>query len=196
MIGNGRVVMLHTIGELLECSVVDSGGTIGHIRDAYFDDTSWEIRYLLLEVLDGAGVREVLFSPDAITGIDKELSRLLVERLSTEAADYADCLSNLRSSRTVLGCDVASWTGALGHAQDVIFETDSWILMFLLVDANCWCPGGVVFVQPTLIENASWDQPSLRLATTHVALLTAPSDDLAAGEDDDSPVFSAQRTLH
>lgn len=47
-------------------------GEIGKVRDFYFDDQSWTVRYLVVETGGWLSGRKVLVSPQAITGFDTE----------------------------------------------------------------------------------------------------------------------------
>jgi hypothetical protein len=61
--------MLRNVNDLYGFSVEASNGPIGKIRDCYFDDQSWSIRFFVVETgpwLDG---RKVLISPLAIHGL-------------------------------------------------------------------------------------------------------------------------------
>src|SRR5688572_4864540 len=45
-------------------------GTMGHVKDFYFDDTNWHIRYAIAETGKWLPHRKVLVSPQALGGID------------------------------------------------------------------------------------------------------------------------------
>ncbi len=62
--------MLRNVNDLYGFSVAASDGPIGEVRDCYFDDQAWTIRFFVVETgpwLDG---RKVLISPIAIDGLD------------------------------------------------------------------------------------------------------------------------------
>jgi hypothetical protein len=62
--------MLRNINDLYGCSVHASDGPIGEIRDCYFDDQVWTIRFFVVETGPWLGGRKVLISPLAIHGLD------------------------------------------------------------------------------------------------------------------------------
>jgi hypothetical protein len=58
--------MLRSVKSLEGFGVAASDGTIGHVRDFYFDDQAWVVRYLVVESGDLLSSRKVLVSPIAI----------------------------------------------------------------------------------------------------------------------------------
>ncbi|MEO8526688.1 MAG: PRC-barrel domain-containing protein [Caldimonas sp.] len=69
--------MLRNVNDLYGFSVGASDGPIGEIRDCYFDDQSWTIRFFVVETGPWLGGRKVLISPIAVHGLhwaDKALS--------------------------------------------------------------------------------------------------------------------------
>lgn len=58
--------MLRNIRELEGYAVRATDGTIGHVKDFYFDDQAWVVRYLVVETGTGFGSRKVLISPISI----------------------------------------------------------------------------------------------------------------------------------
>jgi PRC-barrel domain len=47
-------------------------GEIGRVKDFYFDDMHWTIRYMVAETGDWLSSRQVLISPFALVGVNKE----------------------------------------------------------------------------------------------------------------------------
>lgn len=64
--------MLHGMKEIEEYAIRATDGTIGYVRDCYFDDEAWVIRYLVVEAGTWLRGREVLISPIAIADPDWE----------------------------------------------------------------------------------------------------------------------------
>jgi uncharacterized protein YrrD len=58
--------MLLNLNKLKGYVVVATDGHIGHVKDFYFDDASWEIRYLIVETGSWLASRKVLISPISI----------------------------------------------------------------------------------------------------------------------------------
>ena len=59
--------MMNSISHLNGSSIVATDAEIGHIKEAYFDDRLWVLRYLVVDTGDWLSGREVLISPYAVT---------------------------------------------------------------------------------------------------------------------------------
>jgi hypothetical protein len=64
--------MLRSARKLNGCSIGTGNGHVGHIRDVYFDDWRWELRYLVVATGPWPTSRRVLLSPLSIVGADTE----------------------------------------------------------------------------------------------------------------------------
>ena len=62
--------MLHTVKELHDFTVGASDGEIGEVKDVYFDDERWAIRYMVVEAGGWLNGRKVLISPISVRGVD------------------------------------------------------------------------------------------------------------------------------
>ncbi len=70
--------MLHNIKELEGCAIHATNGEIGRVRDCYFDDQTWVVRYLVVEAGSWLASRKVLISPIAVVRPDWAGKRLPV----------------------------------------------------------------------------------------------------------------------
>lgn len=59
-------MLLKAKGELFGRHLIASDGAIGSIRDVYFDDERWIVRYLEVDTSDWLGGRKVLISPVSV----------------------------------------------------------------------------------------------------------------------------------
>lgn len=59
-------IMLQSIKQLLGDRLGASDGDIGHVKDFYFDDQNWVVRYLVADTGSWLTGRQVLLSPHAI----------------------------------------------------------------------------------------------------------------------------------
>jgi hypothetical protein len=57
--------MLRTMNDLENCAIRATDGTIGHVKDFYFDDQAWVVRYLVVDTGTWLSSRKVLISPVA-----------------------------------------------------------------------------------------------------------------------------------
>ena len=58
--------MLDSISHITGARVTATDGDIGDVTDAYFDDRTWTVRYLVVDTGGWLGQREVLISPYAV----------------------------------------------------------------------------------------------------------------------------------
>jgi len=58
--------MLHNLHDLEGSTISATDGDIGHVKDFYFEDDSWVVRYLVVEVGSWMNSRKVLISPISV----------------------------------------------------------------------------------------------------------------------------------
>jgi PRC-barrel domain protein len=68
--------MLHGIRELYGFSIAAVGGDIGRVRDAYFHDRQWPLRYVVVDTGRWPDGRQIFISPRSVTRIDRDRKRL------------------------------------------------------------------------------------------------------------------------
>ena len=70
--------MKHRLDSLIGFTIGGTDGEIGKVKDFYFDDKSWTIRYIIVETGSWLSGRKVLLSPNAVikTERDQELFRV------------------------------------------------------------------------------------------------------------------------
>jgi sporulation protein YlmC with PRC-barrel domain len=70
--------MLRSVKDMEDYSIEAPDGIVGRVRDLYFDDESWVIRYLVVETGEWLSKRRVLISPIAIREANWPEKRLFV----------------------------------------------------------------------------------------------------------------------
>jgi uncharacterized protein YrrD len=70
--------MLQAIKKLDHCRVIATDGQVGTVRDVYFDDERWVVRYLVVEAGSWLNARRVLISPYAVRFIDWQTRAVVV----------------------------------------------------------------------------------------------------------------------
>jgi len=70
--------MLHRVDELLGFTIHATDGDIGRVRDLYFDDHHWTVRYLVVDTGHWLPGRRVLLSPASIRKADWARGELVV----------------------------------------------------------------------------------------------------------------------
>src|ERR1700722_15084776 len=63
--------MLRSIKQLYGDKLGASDGEIGHVKDFYFDDQNWAIRYLVVDTGSWLTGRQVLLSPHSLGRLDQ-----------------------------------------------------------------------------------------------------------------------------
>lgn len=71
--------MLRTFMALESMSIQALDGPIGNVRDTYFDDETWTVRYLVVDTGTLLGGRSVLVTPHAVGAIESMRRRLEVD---------------------------------------------------------------------------------------------------------------------
>lgn len=69
--------MLRNIKEMEKFKIDASDGTIGDLKDCYFDDDSWVVRYLVVDAGSWLSSNKVLVSPYSIREVDWEGKSIL-----------------------------------------------------------------------------------------------------------------------
>lgn len=75
--------MLRKVKELTGYSLQATDGELGKIKDVFFDDEKWTIRYLVVETGSWLNSRRVLISPYSIAGVNPDDASISV-RLTQE----------------------------------------------------------------------------------------------------------------
>jgi hypothetical protein len=73
--------MLRSVKQLFGVKLGAADGDIGHVKDFYFDDRDWVVRYVVADTGTWLTGRQVLISPHAFAGID-EGGKLLPVKLT------------------------------------------------------------------------------------------------------------------
>ena len=82
--------MLRNTHDLLDYAIEAADGTIGHVKDLYFDDHSWVVRYLVVDAGSWLSRRKVLVSPIAVTQPDWHEKKLRVSMTKEQVRNSPD----------------------------------------------------------------------------------------------------------
>lgn len=91
--------MKHSIKSLIGFTMGATDGEIGKVKDFYFDDHSWTIRYLIVETGGWLSGRRVLISPQSLKNVDAENEVLPVSLTIEQVKNSPDIGTNLPVSR-------------------------------------------------------------------------------------------------
>ncbi len=79
--------MLRSTHEILGYAISNNNEDIGKVRDIYFDDQQWVVRYFVVDTGGWLSSRKVLVSPDAITGDPDWMNRAIRVDLTREQVE-------------------------------------------------------------------------------------------------------------
>ena len=85
--------MLTPFQKLRGCTLAASDGNIGEVREFYFDDENWTVRYLVVETGSWLSGRRVLIIPEVLGEVDAQSSAIAVN-LSQEQVRNAPPLDS------------------------------------------------------------------------------------------------------
>src|SRR5579862_6064857 len=91
--------MIQSIKQLYGAKLGAVDGEIGHVKDFYFDDQNWTIRYLVADTGSWLSGRQVLISPHALGRLDQGEKILRVNLTRKQIEDSPSIASHKPVSR-------------------------------------------------------------------------------------------------
>jgi len=85
--------MLHSIKQLQGTKLGASDGVIGQLKDFYFDDRNWVVRYLVVDTGNWLPGRKVLLTPHALDPLDPA-GTLLSVRLTRKQIEHSPSIES------------------------------------------------------------------------------------------------------
>lgn len=82
--------MLRSMNDLEDYAIEATDGSIGHVKDFYFDDQAWVVRYLVVDTGGWLSSRKVLISPIAIGAPDWAQRKLPVSLTQEQVKNSPD----------------------------------------------------------------------------------------------------------
>ncbi len=86
----------------------------------------------------------------------------------------------LRSINEIRHYRIHATDGDFGRVADFLFDDQSWVTRYLVVDTGTWLPGRQVLISPTAIRNAEWESRKLFLSLNQRLIEASP--EIARGE--------------
>lgn len=80
----------------------------------------------------------------------------------------------LRSVKEVCGYHIQASDGEVGHVHDFIFDDESWIIRYLVVDTRNWLPGRKVLLAPGWMSAIHWAESDVTTSLPRDAVKNAP----------------------
>lgn len=91
--------MLRSIEKLKSYAIQATDGEIGKVKELYFDEQQWLVRYLVVDVGNWLVGREVLIAPTAVTHIDAETKTLYLSLTKERIENSPDVATDEPISR-------------------------------------------------------------------------------------------------
>ena len=168
--------MLHKARDLHGDAIHAEDGEIGSVDDLYFDESDWDVRYLVVNTRRWIPGRKYLVSPIAIdraNTLEGDI-RIDLTREQIAACPAADQATTLRSSAQVIGWGIEATDGEVGSVADFVIDDETWEITDVLVDTRRWLPGKLLLISPQVIERIDWPQKKVRLRLAREDILSAP----------------------
>jgi hypothetical protein len=147
--------MLRTMKDLEGYTIGATDGIIGEVKDFYFDDHVWAIRYLVVDTGESPAPRKVLISPIAIAQ------------------------PNLRSGNAVMRYYVNASDGDVGHVDGLLVDERSWAIRYVVVNTSNWWVGHKVLIATRWIDYVNWAESKIDVNLTRQAIKDSPPYDAA-----------------
>lgn len=182
--------MLWDASMLTGCAMRGSDGEVGTVSDLLFDDTSWRLRWVVVNTRPWLPSHDVLL-PVAVLGRPDPLRRRLATHLTVQQIEDSPgagrCLPvsqreasrrrddpHLRSVDAVVGHRVHLLDGLIGHVEELLVD-DDWTIRYLRVDTCKWRPGGKVLLAPRFVDEIDWDGRLVRFAVSRRQIAGNPA---------------------
>lgn len=168
--------MLHKARDLHGDAIHAEDGEVGSVDDLYFDESDWDVRYLVVNTRRWIPGRKYLVSPIAIDRshtLEGDI-RVDLTREQIAACPVAEAATTLRSSAQVIGWGIEATDGEVGSVADFVIDDETWEITDVLVDTRRWLPGKLLLISPQVIERIDWPQKKVHLRLARGDILAAP----------------------
>jgi hypothetical protein len=82
-------------------------------------------------------------------------------------------------SKAVTGCSVVNAKGPVGTVKDLLFDDQSWVVQYIVVEANAQFGQQKVLLLPSVVEKADWRNRRLQVRLDREQVIKAPKFDEA-----------------
>ncbi|MFA9475413.1 MAG: PRC-barrel domain-containing protein [Filomicrobium sp.] len=194
--------MFRSSTELIRYDVEAADGRFGAVRDFYFDDRTWTIRYIAVETNGLLSSDRVLITPQSVRELKfpDESFVLGLKRSEVETTCGTEMLSQswgqngtagtdtpakvseplLHSIATISHFSISGSDAPLGYLNGLLIETTTWSIRYLIVDTGRLLPGKLVLLSPRSITSIDWEQKIVRFDLTSDAVKNSPRYDVDA----------------
>ena len=192
--------MLRSIKQLYGDKLGASDGEIGHVKDFYFDDQTWAVRYVVADT--GSWLQKPVsrkyeeeyyryygwpyyWQGDGLWGMSGfPILELPAKPLPREPAtpigpqpEPAD--AHLRSTQTVGGYHLQANDGIIGHVCDFMMDTQSWAIRHLVIKTGHRFSGKEVQIPTREVARISYPDSTVFVNVTMEIVQQSPTHHLA-----------------
>jgi sporulation protein YlmC with PRC-barrel domain len=166
--------MLRRVSDLQRFTVAAADGNLGNVRDLWFDDRSWTVRYLVVDVGNWLPGRWGLVPPISVQMSDPDprtfrvaLSKMQVttspdigasRMLPASPPQGGSGAPHLQTATAIIGYAVETEDGEIGHVADALVDDKVWAIRYLVVDPEHRWRGKKVLVSPAWLTPVTWDE--------------------------------------
>lgn len=111
--------------------------------------------------------------PDSIVETIKAKEALAAKEKSFSAPAMEDAY--LRYTDNVIGYHIQARDGEIGQVEDFLFDEETWIIHYLVVDTRTWLPDKKVLVSPRWVEDIDWAGSKVSIDLTREATEHSPA---------------------
>lgn len=191
--------MLRGFKKILGFAVHAADGEIGKIIDFYFDDHTWEVLYVIVEMgnwltkKDSLICRELL-GPSGLSSIAADSTVNQIENspqfddLNTLSIEQELKLHNyynvphkrntaeaiLHKVSDFIDFRVLTNEGEIGHIDDIFIDDENWDMRLIVLETGTWFSEKKILIIPSLVQSIDWDLLKVELAISKEIVMKAP----------------------
>jgi hypothetical protein len=168
--------VVRSVSDLRRVTIAATDGELGSVRDLYFDDLSWAVRYLVVDTGGWLPDRWALVSPKSVRRWDANSSTLHVDLTKTQFKACVDMNTrpgidqairgqarecrepHLQAATAVMGYALETEDGEIGHVEDLLVDDTDWVIRYLRVDTKNRWAGQSVLVAPQWLTEVTRDE--------------------------------------
>ncbi|MBK7713770.1 MAG: PRC-barrel domain containing protein [Bacteroidales bacterium] len=160
--------MKHSIISLVGYTIKALDGEIGKVKEFFFDDETWTVRFLIVKTGNWLTGRKVCISPGELLTSDWEQEDFKVHLTLDQIKNSTETISEnhfLHNTGNILGRTMNAVDGNIGKVVDLMVNDRNWKLDFMVVDTGNWYPGEKVIISPDRIKEIEWDSSGVTVNT-------------------------------
>lgn len=152
------------LNQFLGYNVKAPDGFIGKIRDFYFHERSWQVRYIMLDTGDWLD-KDITISPFALleANVATQVFPVRTTRQKIELRErgnnvdvIGDHLDGFRSTQSTIGSALKSPEAMLGKVFDYIIEDTNWEIRYLVIEVVRSKSKKVLLMNTQHLFNVDW----------------------------------------